>query len=121
MSLDDSTLQADLLDILSGTVPLASAAEAGSAWGQALHDYSVAGVIVNPSPPGIPSTGLPAALPALQDALGAAFSTLPGNPSTVASNIASALVAYWATAVFAGATPPTIPTGASALVLALQD
>ena len=119
MSLDDTQLYDDLLAILDGTVPLPSATDAGIAWGNALHNYSSDGVIVNPSPPGISPTGLDAALPALKSALGSAFSTLPGNPSTVASALAGAFATYWAAAIFAGATPPTIPTGTAALAATL--
>jgi hypothetical protein len=121
MALDDAALKASILAILDGSVPLPSAAAAGDAWGEALHAYSVAGVIVNPAPPGIPSTGLPAALPALKASLGAAFSGSPGTPSGVAGAITSAFTTYWATAVFAGATPPTLPTGGGALTSTLTS
>lgn len=119
MALNDTQLKADILDILDGTVAMASATDAGNAWGDAIHSYSVAGVVVNPAP--IPSTGLPAALPALKTTLGAAFSTLPGTPATVASNITAALNTYWVAAVFAGATPPTAPTGGAALISTLTS
>lgn len=121
MALDDAALKTSIQNLLDGTVPMTTVTDAGNAWGDALHNYSVDGVVENPALTFISSTGLDLALPALKSALIAAFSTLPGNPASVASSITAAFSTYWTAAVFAGATPPSVPTGGPALTASLTS
>lgn len=117
MSLNDTQLYNDILAILDGSVPVADATEAGAAWGDALHDYSVDGVVENPALTFIPVVGLDLSVDALKLALRDAFSTIPGSPATVAADMTSAFSAYWLTGTFA-AIPP-VAVGAPALTAAL--
>jgi hypothetical protein len=114
MALVAANLESSILDILNGTTASPSAAAAGVNWGDAYISYASTAVPV--------PTILPAGETTLKSALGAAFSTLPGVPGTVASSIASAFDAFWLSGVtFVGAVPPGgVSGGGAALTTALS-
>lgn len=116
MPLDNSALSDALLDILDGTTPVPTAADAGNAWANAYHAYANGGG-ANAVPPTTP----PTAATALGAALGATFGTTPGSPGGAAAGIAGALDLYWPQSVFAGMVAPPVPGGGAALISTLTS
>ena len=118
MALDKSKLKEGFLNLFgTGSSPAfpASADEAGQKWAEIISDYSSDGTAS-----GIPVSVSPAAQSTLALALTAAFSTVPGTPSTVAQNMTTALTPFWATVTVSGAVPPTgLATGGPALLAGL--
>lgn len=114
MPLDTATLDSDLEDIFDGTVDSPSASVAGNNWGTAFDTFSKTGV-ANAVPPVVSG----ASTTALQSALGAAFTVIPGVPATAAAAVAAALDVYWISITFAGAVGPPVPGGAAALIASL--
>lgn len=110
-----AALISDLQDILSGVIPAPTAAAAGAAWADCYSVYTTTGE-ANAVPVVVPAP----ATSALGSALGAAFSTLPGLPATVASDVASALSVFWAACTVAGMiSPPVAAAGLPALIATL--
>ena len=89
--------------------------QAGQKWAEAIDTYSKGGT-VNGSPVNVPGSSVSL----LAQALIAGFSTLPGNPATVAQTISSALAAYWVTVTVPAQVAPPIPVGAPILVAQLM-
>lgn len=113
MALVKATLVAALQPVLDLSTSSPSAAAAGTNWAAAYATYAAAGAAN-----GIPVVILPTSTTALGAAIGAAFSTLPGVPATVAAGLAAALVAFWGTVTVAGAVGAPNAAGLAAAFVA---